>query len=268
MRAEALQLTRAMWKAAVEFGDVRVPVKLYAAVESRDVHFRLLHAKDRAPVKQRMVDPRSQREVPPEAVRRGLAIEPGLFVVLQEAELEQLRVESSRSIEITSFVPAAAIDQAWYSRPYLLGPDTSAPEFAALHAALHASGLHGIARWAMRGKRYFGALAARDSQLSLIALRAAEEVVAASALEAPATGAVSAAERSLAKQLVAALDAKFEPEALRDDYRERVLAFIEAKAQGKHLELVRETAPSADASDLARTLKRSLQAVKNKRRAA
>ena len=261
-------MTRAMWKAAVEFGDVHVPVKLHAAVEDRDVRFRLLHAKDRAPVKQRMVDPRSQREVPPESVRRGLALEPGLFVVLQEAELEALRVESSRSIEIMSFVPAGAIDQAWYSRPYLLGPDTSAPEFAALQAALHASGLHGIARWAMRGKRYFGALAARDTHVSLIALRPAEEVVAASALEPPETGSVSAAERSLAKQLVAALDAKFEPEALRDDYRERVLAFIDAKAKGKHLELVREMVPKADSTDLARTLKRSLQAVKGKRHAA
>ena len=259
---------RAMWKASLELGDVSIPVKLYAAVEDRDVRFRLLHAKDRAPVKQRMVDPRSEREVPAADVQRGVAIEPGLFVVIKDAELEKLGVSPTRSIEVTQCVPAEAIDYAWYSRPYFLGPDGSGAKYAALVEALRESGLRGIARWTMRGRRYFGALEARASHLALIALRPAEEVVSARQLQAPESGSVSAVERTLAKQLVSALDAEFDPAALRDEYRERVLAFVEAKAKGKRLQLVREALPKAMSSSLARTLKQSLQSVKRKRHAA
>ena len=257
---------RAMWKASLEFGDVAVPVKLYAAAEDRDVHFRLLHAKDKAPVEQRMVDPRTEEPVEPDAIRRGVQLEPGVFVVLDDDELDALAPEPSRAIEVTRFVPAGAIDYAWYSRPYYLGPDGSASDYAALAAALRDSGLRGVARWAMRGRRYFGALAVHGDVLALIALRPAEEVVEAQDLERPDGKAVSAAERKLAEQLVAALDAPFDPDALRDEYRDRVLEYVAAKAKGKRVRTPRESLPKP-VTDLSQALERSLATAK-KRRAA
>jgi DNA end-binding protein Ku len=258
---------RAMWKASLELGGASIPVKLYAAAQDRDIHFRLLHAKDRAPVEQRMLDPHTGEEIPAEAVQRGVAVEPGVYVVLKPEELEAGTPEPSRSIEITRFVPPQAIDAAWYSRPYYLGPDGSAAEYAALVKALRESGLRGVARWTMRKRRHAGVLEAGESHLALISLRPAEEVVAATQLEAPPGKPGSAAERELAEQLVAALDAPFDPRVLRNEYRERLEQYLEAKAQGKRVRAPREAIP-APSTDLARALKQSLEAARRSRRAA
>ncbi|HEU4428995.1 MAG TPA: Ku protein [Myxococcota bacterium] len=257
---------RAMWKASLEFGGAQIPVKLYAAAQDRDIHFQLLHAKDKTPVQQRMVDPRSREPVDAAEIRRGVEFEPGIFVVLDESELENLAPEPSRAIEVTRFVPAGAVDISWYSRPYFLGPDGSAEAYAALADALRESGLRGIARWAMRGRRYFGALAAHERHLALIALRPREEVLAASELAPPEGKPASPGERALAEQLVSALDAPFDPSELRDDYRERVLALVNAKAKGRRLPAARESMPRP-VGDLSGALKRSLASAR-KRRAA
>jgi DNA end-binding protein Ku len=259
---------RAMWKASLDFGGLQIPVKMYAAVEDRDIHFRLLHAKDSVPVKQQLFDPRSGEEVPSDAVQRGVALEPGVFVVLSRAELEAAGVTPSRAIEVTRFVPRGAIDLAWYSRPYFLGPDASAPDYAALVAALRESDLLGVARWTMRGERYFGALEARDSHLALISMRGANEVVSAAQLDLPSGTPVRPAERKLADQLVAALDAKFDPAQLENDHRARVFAMIEEKAKGSRPRKVERVAAAAATDDLTRALKQSIARARPKPRAA
>jgi DNA end-binding protein Ku len=257
---------RAIWKASLEFGEVRVPVKLYAAAEDRGVQFRLLHAKDRVPVRQRLVDRSSQQEVAPEDAQRGLEVEPGLFVVMRPREIAAAAPKPSRTIEVMRFVPAAAIDISWYERPYFLGPDSSTADYGALLRALGETGLCGIARWTLRGRRYFGALHARDSHLALITLRPAQEHVAALPLPGPDPS-IRAGERELAGQLVAALAGRFDPAALRDEYRERVLALVAAKAKGRSYRPAREAMPRS-APDLQRALQQSLRAAGKKRRAA
>jgi DNA end-binding protein Ku len=256
---------RAMWKASLDVAGSAVPIKLYAAAQDRDVHFRLLHAQDSAPVVQRMIHPLTEEEVAADAVRRGVEVERGLFVVLDEAELTQDAPEPSRTIELVRFVPPAAIDAGWYERPYFLGPDGDATDYVALRDALRATGLRGIARWTMRGRRYAGALEAGETHVALIALRSANEVVAADALPRPEGKEASAAERRLAEQLLAALEGPFEASLLRDEYRERLLAHLEARAKGRRAKPVREAVPKAS-GDLSRALEKSLRAVK--RRAA
>ncbi len=118
----------------------------------------------------------------------------------------------------------------------------------------------------MRGRRYFGALAAHGRHLALIALRSAEEVVSWSELAPPEAKAANAGERRLAEQLVAALDAPFDPTQLRDEYRERVFALVRAKAKGRRVVTPREALPRP-VSDLSTALKRSL-ATARRRRAA
>lgn len=259
---------RAMWKASLHVGSVEVPVKLYAAIEDRGVHFRLLDARHKLPVRQRMIDPNTNEEVEADEIQRGFGVEPGVFVILTPTELEAAAVKPSRTIEILRFVPADAIDYAWYERPYYLGPDGSAAAYAALREALIDARLRGIARWTMRGERYFGVLEARDAHLTLIAMRSAGEVVAARDLPVAETKATTAAERDLANQLVAALEGDFDPAELRDDYRERVLAFIAAKAKGRRPRAAGGEKIPKPQADLARALKQSLQGAKRKRRAA
>jgi DNA end-binding protein Ku len=261
-----LMTARAIWKASLEFDGVRVPVKLYAAVEERGVQFRLLHAKDGVPVRQRLVDRSSQEEVAPEDAQRGLELEPGLFVVMRPREIAAAAPKPSRAIEVTRFVPATVIDSSWYERPYFLGPDASAADYGALLRALGETNLCGIARWTLRGRRYFGALEARDSHLALIALRPAQEHVAAMSLPEPDKS-IRAGERELAGQLVAALAGPFDPALLRDEYRERVLALVAAKSKGRPFKTRTEVMPRS-AGDLQRALRQSLRATRQKRRAA
>jgi DNA end-binding protein Ku len=214
-----------------------------------------------------MVDPASEDEVPAEDVRRGVEVEPGVFVVLDDAELERFGPEDARTIEITRVVPREAVDAAWYERPYFLGPDGSAGDYAALAKALAESERVGIARWVMRGRRYAGALEVREGRLALLTFHAPGEVVAASELAKPGGSAISAGERKMGEQLVAALEGEFEPDALRDDYRERVEKLIAAKRRGKKYAVKEEPAPRA-AGDLGDALRRSLAAAKGGGRAA
>ena len=257
-------MTRAMWKASLALGDVALPVKLYAAVEDRGVHFRLLHAKDAVPVEQRMVDPRTDEEVPRDEVRRGLALEEGRFVVLTPEELSSLEPAASRSIEVMRFVPAGAVDMSWYRRPYLLGPDGDDEGYFALARALRDSGRTGIARWVMRRRSYAGALCSRGEHLALIALHDASDVVSAEALDRPGGPPVSKGERRLAEQLISTLDAPFEPETLHDEYRERMRALIGARAEGRRFEMPEEPVAEPPA-DLAGALRESLRAAKERR---
>ena len=260
-------MARAMWKASLELGDERVPVKLYAGVQDRGVHFRLLHEKDRVPVRQRMVEPGEEREVPSDEVRRGIEVEEGVFVLLTPDELASVAPRPSRVVEVTRFVAPDAIDLSWYSRLYFLGPDGSDADYFALAAALRKARRLGIARWVMRGQRYAGALAPHDEHLALVAFHSAEEAVAVNQIAVPSGTAVSAGERKLAEQLVAALDAPFDPGELRDDYRERVGKLIEAKRRG-HTYAVEEARPPRAKGDLGDVLRRSLAAAKERRRAA
>ena len=263
----SLSFMRAMWKASLELGKLRIPVKLYGAVEERRVHFRLLHAKDRVPVVQRMIDPRSQEEVPADEIRRGVELSPGVFVVVDPDEQQAAQPEPSRDIEVTRVIPRDALDIAWFERPYYLGPDGSNADYFALAAVLGEAGQVGIARWVMRGKQYFGALAPHDHHLALIALRTADEVVTPDALAHPAGPAISASERKLGEQLVAALAGEFDPGELRDEYRERVEKLIAAKQRGRRF-AVKEAGPPRARGDLGAVLRRSLEAARRGRDAA
>ncbi|HEX2165915.1 MAG TPA: Ku protein [Longimicrobiales bacterium] len=256
---------RAMWKGRIRCGDIDVPVKLYSAIKSTSgVHFRLLHDRDLQPVKQQMVNPETGKVVEYEDVRRAFPTEGGDLVMLDEEDLAELEPEGSRDIEITRFVDPETITHQWYDRPYFLGPDESNDEYFALTEALRKQKKEGVARWVMRKKEYVGALRVEGDYLMLMTLRHAGEVVPASALEAPGGRALDKREVQMAKQLVEALEGDLELEAYHDEYRERVLELVEAKAEGKVLKF--PTAPGKKAEDesLSKMLEQSIKATKKK----
>jgi DNA end-binding protein Ku len=261
---------RAIWKGVIRFDAVEVPVKLYAAVEDRNVQFRLLDEESRAPVRQRMVNPATGDEVPFAETKKGYEAERGTFVVLEDEELEELRPEPSRDIEITRFVPPAELDHRWYQRPYYLGPDAASDggaerDYFALAAALAKKGREGVARWTMRQKEYVGALRAEGDYLMLVTLRHAGEVIPSAALEAPGGRALAAEEVEMAEKLLSALEDDFDPGRYQDEYRGRVLELIAAKAKGRKLAAPAAAPPKAEPESLAKALEASLaQARKGK----
>lgn len=253
---------RAMWKGVLQVGGTDVPVKLYSAIEPRKVSFRLLHEDDEEPLQQRMVDPETDEEVAYDETRRGYPTDDGRIVILDSDELEALEPEPSRDIELTRFVPVQAIDPRWYDRPYWLGPDDDEEAYFALLAALAESERAGVARWVMRKKEYVGALRVEDGYLMLVTLHHAGEVVSADALEAPGGRALDKKELKMAEQLVDALTGEFEPEQYKDEYRERVMALVEAKASGKTLPKKRARRKKAAGDSLSDILEQSLRAAR------
>jgi len=225
---------RAIWKGVLRMGDQSAGVKLYSAAQDRDVRFHLLHAKDQARVQQRMVHPATGETVPREEARTGVEVEPGTFVLLENAELEALDPPPSRDIEITRFVPRASVDPRWYARPYYLGPDDGpASRYFALAKALQRTKTAGITRWTMRKRRYAGALLEHDGYLTMVAMHFADEVLPLAEVIAPRGRAIDERERKLAHQLIAALAGEFDPSKYHDEYRDRLLGLIERKRKGK-----------------------------------
>jgi len=206
---------------------------MYAAVQDRDVHFHVLQNKTKVRVKQEMVT-EEREQVEKAQIQKGYEIEPGTFVIVEPSELQQLKPKESRTVDMLRFVPLSQLGNEWYERPYYLGPDGETEKYFALAEALEKRNVAGIARWSMRGKAYVGALRVEDGYLMLIKLRYSEEVLSADDLPAPAGRDLDQKELRMAEELVGALEGKFEPAEFRDEYRDRLRTFIEAKAAGKH----------------------------------
>jgi DNA end-binding protein Ku len=253
-------MARAMWKAVIRFGSAEVPIRMYAAVQDRDVRFRLLVEKTKTPVKQRMVNPETGEPVAYEEIRRGYETGAGTFVLLDETDLAALEPEPSREIEVTRFLKPTVINHQWYDRPYYLGPDGDAGAYAALARALAAEDVEGLAHWTMRRKRYRGALRSTGTHLLLITLRSAEEVVPASSLEAPQGRRLDARELKMAEQLIDALAGEFDPAQFRDEYRKRVLDLVAKKAKGETVQVRKFRPKKQPTKSLADVLEASVKA--------
>lgn len=249
---------RAMWKGVIRFDSVRVPVKLYGAIEDRNVHFRLLHRQDLEPVHQYLINPETDAVVPREETHRAYVTESGDRVLLTPSELEGLEPEPSRDIEIVCFLPLQEIDHRWYDRPYYLGPDEDSDAFFALADSLAEMQVEGLARWVMRNKSYVGALQLYQGCPMLMSLHHTEEVIPLEALKAPEGPPLDPRELGMAHQLIEMLESEFQPQEYHDEFREHLLEMIAAKSQGKPVK--KRAAQAQEASvDLSGALEASLR---------
>ena len=258
---------RAIWKGELKIGTQKIPVKLYAAVEDKSIRFHILDDSKRNRVKQHMVQPESGEEVETKDIRKGYEIEPGRFVILDDEELEKLKPEPSRDIEVSGFIPIRAISQQFYERPYFLGPDGDQANYFALARALENQETEGIAHWVMRNKAYSGALSAQHGYLVLSTLRNAGEVIAADELPKPDGRAPTKKEIEMAKLLVSMLEGEFNPDNYKDKYRERVLEFIAKKAKG-HAPRLAAVKTKRKTTSLDTVLAKSIAALKKGKHAA
>ena len=255
---------RAIWKGNLRLGRNEIPVKLYSAVDDRTVHFHLLEKRSHERVKQHMVTPDTGQEVPSEDIRKGYEVDADTFVIVANEELEQLAPKPSRDIDLESFLPSGRIPHQFYERPYYVGPDGDTKAYFALAEALEKSGREGFARWVMRGKQYAGALRSRDDYVLLITLRHTDEVLSARELPSPPGKAPDPREIRMAEQLVRSLEGEFKPEEFHDEYRDRVMQFITAKAKGRKPKLQTMPARREKTASLADMLAASLKPAKEK----
>lgn len=256
-------MVRAMWKGMIALGKHKVGVKLYAAVEDRAIRFHMLHKKDHAPVEQHIVRKDTGAEVAREDIRKAYALSKDSAVILQPEDLDKLAPEESRDIHMCRFVASRAVSDQWYDRPYYLGPDGDEESYFAFAQALEDTAMVGIARWVMRRKRYLGALTCIDGYLALSTLRRAEQVLSFSGIESSTSTKPAANELKLAQQLVSSIEADFDPQLWKNDYRQRLLKLVAAKARGEKLQPVRIKKKAPQAS-LAESLKASIAAAREK----
>jgi DNA end-binding protein Ku len=252
---------RSIWQGNLIVQKNELPIKLYSAVQDRQIHFHLIHKRDRTRVQQRMVDAQSERAVPLHEARKAYEAEPGVYVVVTPEEVEQSVPETNRNVVITSFVPTRSIDPAFFDRPYFLGAaGESDRDYFALAQALETKKCSGIAVWVMRKHYYVGALIAHQGYLMLCTLRHSGEVVLASQLGPPPGRALSPREREMARKLIDSLSGPFQPETYHDEYEARIHELIAAKKSGKKVKPKRAQRRLATGS-LADSLQASLKSL-------
>lgn len=251
-------VARAIWKGRIGFDGLEVPVKLYSAVEDRSVHFHLLHDEDHVRVKQRMVNPETDETVEYDAANRGYEIEPGTFVVFSDEEIDDLKPDSSREIEVLGFVESGVLGHRWFDRPYWLGPDGKKGAYFALAEALSKEDAMAVVRWVMRDRHYVGVVMPRSEYLAVTTLRHAGEIIPPDEFEPPAGRDLSKNELELAGKLVSTLEADFDPDEFRDEYRRRLLELIEALRDGGTVDAETVDRPARPEDSLENALRKSL----------
>jgi DNA end-binding protein Ku len=260
-------MPRSIWTGAISFGLVTVPVKLYSAINRKNVRFHQLNGKSGVRIAQKRVDPQSGEEVPYEDIVKGYEIASDRYVVIEPGELEALAPKKTKTIEIEDFVELAQIDPIFYDHPYYLAPGPGgAKPYRLLLEAMAETGRVAIARVVIRSKEQLVALRPMGDALGMATMIFADEVLPADSIDEIAeVREVKTTKRELdiAKQLVDSLAGDFEPERYSDTYREQVLDMIERKAQGEHIAVQPEPEEvGAPAPDLMGALKASLEAVR------
>jgi DNA end-binding protein Ku len=252
----------------VSFGLVSIPIKLFPAIKSKQVHFHLLHEKDHVRVQQKLYCPEDEKEIGRDETVKGYEIAPDKLVVVEPDELEALAPKAVRTIEIQDFVPLSSIDSMYFNQPYYALPDERAEKpYRLFLEAMRKSKKVGIGTFVMRNKQYLTALRPLEDLICLETMYYADELVDRNKLEGvPTDVKVSDRELKMAEELIDSLSATFKPQKYRDDYREKVLELIDKKAKGKHV--VAQAAPERKPQviDLMSALKASLEETKKKKR--
>lgn len=254
-------MARAMWKGAIAFGLVNIPVELYSAVRDHRPRFRLLHAKDQSPVHYERVCQSEGKAVAWEDLVKGFEYEKGQFVVLTKDDFKTAALEKTKTVDILDFVDPKEVDERYFETPYYLQPGKGADRaYALIREAIRDSGKIGIAKMILRDAQHLAAVEAIGGALVLTMMRFADELADLEDFKFPPAHGLRAAEMKMAGQLVDSLSAKWEPGKYTDEYTENLKRLIQAKLKGKKPRLKeRETPQQADVVDLMARLRASLE---------
>ena len=257
-------MPRAMWKGAIAFGLVNIPVELYSATRDHRPKFRLLHAKDESPVHYERVCQSEGKPVGWEDLVKGYEYEKGQFVVLTRDDFKTAALEKTKTVDILDFVDPNEVDERYFETPYYLQPGKGADRaYALIREAIRDSGQIGIAKIILRDAQHLAALEVIGDALVLTMMRFADELADLDEFRFPKAGDIRPAELKMAKQLVDSLSAAWEPEKYTDEYRDNLMRVIKGKLKGKTPRLKeRETPHQAEVVDLMARLRASLEGTK------
>jgi DNA end-binding protein Ku len=255
-------MPRPIWKGAITFGMISIPVKLFGATESKDLAFNTLHKECKSRLKQKRWCPVDDREVFQDEVVKAYEYSKDSYVEILEEDLESLPLPSKHTIELTSFVNQSEIDPVYFERTYYLEPEQiGAKPYALLLRALKSKQVSGVAKIALRNKESLCVLRASDNNLIMLETLYYPDEIRTADLPAAPDVLVSPPELAMALSLVEMLQEEFDPKKYQDEYRVALLEMIESKRNGTEIVATPEV-PLPRTVDLMAALKASLEAAK------
>ena len=259
-------MARAMWKGAVQFGLVTIPVKLYLATESKGIAFNMLHKDDLSRIQMKIFCPVEDEVISRSETVKGYEYAPGQYVVITDEDLEKVPLKTVRSIEIEQFTKAERDDNAvrFVKSAYYLEPDkVGRKAFHLLKSVLVEEGLTAICKVVIKDREALAALDPFGDTMLLTTLHWPDEIRSVAELDlGDEDYDFKPAERKMAQQLVAAMTAEFDPAQYKDEYREALEKIIEAKIEGRETVEIEEPEETGKLVDLMAALEASVSAAK------
>lgn len=262
-------MARAIWSGSISLGLVNVPVKLYSAVQRKDVHFHQLQEKTGARIRYKKVSESSGREVASDNIVKGYEVSKGNYVPVSDEDFEAVEPERTHTVEIEDFVALDEVDPLQFVNTYWVAPQDSkgaSKAYALLRDAMDKKGRVAIGRFVMRTKEHLVMVRPVDKALALHTMLFPDEIVSASDVEGlPVRAKADPREMRMAEQLIESLTVEWDPKKYKDTYREKLLDIIKRKAKGE--EIVTEPREErAEVVDLMAALEASIEASKSARK--
>jgi DNA end-binding protein Ku len=258
--------SRTLWKGAITFGLVHIPVGLHTAATEQGVDFDWLDKRSMDPVGYKRINKKTGKEIDKDNIVKGVEYEDGKYVIISPEEVEAVFPKTTQTIEIERFIDAGELPFIFLERPYYVAPiNKSDKVYALLRETLIATGKIALAKVVIATKQHLAALVPSGPALVLNLLRWGDEIKTLESLELPAAGAksVSPAEMKMAKQLVEEMTGKWDPADFKDEFRIQVMKLVEKKAKAGETETVlqpdEEAPQSGEVIDLTALLQRSLK---------
>ncbi len=223
---------RVLWKGAITFGLVTIPVSLYPATHREELKFRLLRASDHSPVNYKRVAEADGKEVPWDHIVKGYEYEKGKFVILKDEDFARVDVEATQTVDIMNFVRLDEVNPLLFYKPYFLevgkGGDKA---YVLLRDALLETGKIAIAKVVIRARQHLAAVKPQEHGLMLELMHFPKEIIDTSEFKDPAEKKIGKSEMTMAKQLISSMTEKWDPDQYNDDYHEALEKLIEDKIE-------------------------------------
>jgi DNA end-binding protein Ku len=261
---------RSLWKGAITFGLISIPVRLYSAVQEKSLKFHLLHDEDGGRIKYERTCAKCGKTVSWDDIVKGYEYSKEHYVTFSEDELGALDVDSIKAIDVVAFVPLTDIDPIYFNKTYYVAPEASGLKaYRLLSEALEAEGQVGVAKVALREKEHLATIRLKDDVFVLETMYWPDEIRAAEFEELSKKVDVRDNEVKMARQLIQQLATEWHPEEFRDDYREKLEELVAKKVEGQEITVAAE--PEQEPTkvvDLMEALKASVEQAKKTKQAS
>ncbi|HEY5895234.1 MAG TPA: Ku protein [Chthoniobacterales bacterium] len=253
---------RAIWKGAISFGLVSIPIALYPATKSEELKFRLLRASDLSPVNYKRVAEADGKEVQWDQIVKGYEYEKGRFVVFKEEDFRRVDIEATQTVDIIHFVPLDEVNPIFFHKPYYMEPQKGGDKaYVLLREALRSSDRIAIAKVVVKTRQHLAAVKPQDKGLMLELMHFADELRDVDEFKLPVEGKAGKKELQMAAMLIDSMSAGWKPEEYVDEYRVALEKAIEEKVEKGDRALPKTTRRRSPANviDLVSVLKKSLE---------